>query len=72
MNASSLARLAQSQGHTVVPVGGTDYFLYAAKVQGTPWMLVAAQRRADALSSLDRLGQVAALSTWCALWWRRW
>ena len=37
LNAQQLARLAQSQGHTVVPVGGTDYFLYAAKVQGTPW-----------------------------------
>ena len=63
LNAQQLARLAQSQGHTVVPVGGTDYFLYAAKVQGTPWMLVVAAERADALSSLTRLGQVAALST---------
>ena len=63
LNAQQLARLTQSQGHTVVPVGGKDHFLYAAKVAGTPWMLVVAAERAEALSSLDRLGQVAMTST---------
>jgi methyl-accepting chemotaxis protein len=63
LNAQQLARLAQTQGHTVVPVGGKDHLLYAAKVAGTPWMLVVAAERADALASLTRLGQVAALST---------
>ena len=43
--------------------GGKDHLLYAAKVAGTPWMLVVAAERADALASLTRLGQVAALST---------
>ncbi|ODU56971.1 MAG: chemotaxis protein [Comamonadaceae bacterium SCN 68-20] len=63
LDAGLLAGLSGTTGHAVVRLGGKDHLLYAAKVAGTPWVLAVAAERADALSALDRLGQVALTST---------
>ena len=63
LDAGLLTGLAGTAGHALVRLAGQDHLLYAAKVPGTPWILAVAAERSDALSALDRLGQVAMTST---------
>ncbi|MBP6754139.1 MAG: HAMP domain-containing protein, partial [Alicycliphilus sp.] len=56
-------RLAGQRGHEVVNIDGRPQLVYAARVDGTPWMLAVVADEADALSALTRLGQTAMLST---------
>ncbi|GAO25372.1 methyl-accepting chemotaxis protein [Alicycliphilus denitrificans] len=63
LDSALFTRLAGQQGHGEVTIDGKPQLLYAARVEGTPWMLAVAADRADALSALDRLGHVAMLST---------
>ncbi len=56
-------RLAGQRGHEVVNIDGRPQLVYAATVDGTPWMLAVVADEADALSALTRLGQTAMLST---------
>ena len=63
LDAGLLTGLSGTAGHALVRLAGQDHLLYAAKVPGTPWILAVAAERSDALSALDRLGQVAMTST---------
>ena len=58
---SLMAGLAQSGGHTEVDVSGATQLVYAARVEGTPWMLGIAVDKADAQASLRELLQLEVL-----------
>ncbi|WP_404300760.1 methyl-accepting chemotaxis protein [Alicycliphilus denitrificans] len=56
-------RLAGQLGHETVTIDGRPQLLYAAKVEGTPWVLAVVADQAAALSALTRLGQMTMFST---------
>jgi len=56
-------RLSGQLAHAEVSINGEPQLVYAAKVEGTPWVLAVAADKADALAGLTRLGQVTMLST---------
>ncbi len=58
-----LQRLGGQNTHALVNIDGRPQLLYAAPVQGTPWVLAVAADQADALAALTRLGQAAAAGT---------
>ena len=61
LTTSLMAGLAQSGGHTEVDVSGATQLVYAARVEGTPWMLGIAVDKADAQASLRELLQLEVL-----------
>ena len=61
LTTSLMAGLAQSGGHTEVDVSGATQLVYAARVEGTPWMLGIAVDEADAQASLRELLQLEVL-----------
>ena len=61
LTTSLMAGLAQSGGHTEVDVSGATQLVYAARVDGTPWMLGIAVDKADAQASLRELLQLEVL-----------
>ncbi len=56
-----MARLAQSGGHAQVQFNGATQLVYAAPVDGTPWVLGIAVDEADAQSALRELLQLQVL-----------
>ena len=58
-----MARLAQSRGHVQVQFNGATQLVYAAPVEGTPWVLGIAVDEADAQSALRELLQLQVLIT---------
>ena len=56
-----MARLAQSGGHAQVQFNGATQLVYAAPVDGTPWVLGIAVDEADAQSALRELLQLEVL-----------
>ncbi|WP_033365742.1 methyl-accepting chemotaxis protein [Bordetella sp. FB-8] len=63
LNAALLKRLVANAGHAEVPINGATQMVYAAKVEGTPWILLTAVDRADATASLATLKHTASLVT---------
>ena len=63
LNAALLRQLADNANSATVAVDGTNQLLYAAKVEGTPWLLAVAIDRAQATASVRNLLQVAATIT---------
>ena len=63
LSLEGLQRLAAGGGHALLELDGRTQLLYAAQVQGTPWVLAVAADQAQALSALARLGQIAAGTT---------
>ena len=61
LTTSLMAGLAQSGGHTEVDVSGATQLVYAARVEGTPWMLGIAVDKAYAKASLRELLQLEVL-----------
>ena len=61
LTTSLMAGLAQSGGHTEVDVSGATQLVYAARVEGKPWMLGIAVDKADAQASLRALLQLEVL-----------
>ncbi len=61
LEASLMARLAQSGGHAQVQFNGATQLVYAAPVDGTPWVLGIAVDEADAQSALRELLQLQVL-----------
>ncbi|AVS64924.1 chemotaxis protein [Paracidovorax avenae] len=63
-----LQRLATDGGHADVAAKGADQMLYAAKVEGTPWILAIAIDRAEATRTVRELLNVAiAITVLCVL-----
>ena len=61
LEAPLMARLAQSGGHAQVQFNGATQLVYAAPVEGTPWVLGIAVDEADAQSALRELLQLQVL-----------
>ncbi len=60
LDAALINRLASEGGHADVRIDGADQMLYAARVEGTPWILAVGVDRAEATAGLRALMQVAA------------
>ncbi|MDN8999649.1 hypothetical protein Q0P46_13940, partial [Staphylococcus aureus] len=58
-----LGKLASEGGHAQVQIAGATQMLYAARVEGTPWMLAVAVARDEATLPLRRLLQASVLIT---------
>lgn len=58
-----LHQLADKGSHASMAIDGTNQLLYAAKVEGTPWLLAVAIDHAQATASVRNLLQVAASIT---------
>ncbi|WP_370680260.1 methyl-accepting chemotaxis protein [Comamonas sp. GB3 AK4-5] len=58
-----LSKLASEGGHAQAQIGGATQMLYAARVEGTPWVLAVAVDRDEATLPLRRLLQVSVLIT---------
>ena len=58
-----IKRLADQGGRADLKIDGADQMLYAAKVEGTPWVLAIAIDSAQATQSVRALLQVAAVIT---------
>jgi len=55
-----LRQLADNNSHTNMPIDGIEHLVYAAKVEGTPWLLTVAVDHAAATANVRSLLQVAA------------
>ncbi|WP_198972207.1 methyl-accepting chemotaxis protein [Xylophilus sp. ASV27] len=68
LDGALIQRLVSAGGHADVSIDGARQMLYAARVEGTPWVLVVGVDRAEAAASLSRLMQMAAaMAVLCVL-----
>ncbi|WCM93583.1 methyl-accepting chemotaxis protein [Acidovorax sp. NCPPB 2350] len=68
LDGALLTRLANEGGRADVSIDGTAQMLYAAKVEGTPWVLAVAIDRAEATQPVRDLLQVAiAITVLCVI-----
>ena len=68
LDAALVARLAAQGGHAEVEIDGAVQMVYAAKVEGTPWVLAVAADKAEATAALGALMRTAAaIAALCVL-----
>ena len=63
LDGARIQRLADEGGHAVVRIAGIEQMLYAARVEGTPWVLAVATDKAEVTLPVRKLLQVAGLIT---------
>jgi len=63
LDGARIQRLADQGGHAVVRIAGVEQMLYAARVEGTPWVLAVATDKAQATQPVRDLLQVAGWIT---------
>ncbi|SER21435.1 methyl-accepting chemotaxis protein [Giesbergeria anulus] len=61
LNTELIQQLTRQGGYTKVAIDGADHMLYAAKVEGTPWLLAIGVDYNEAMHPLHQQLQVAAL-----------